>query len=172
MSKRNAQLHVEILIDNEPIMAKEFLFNLENNDLVFKSEKNQDMAGGAVSAILGSLLPLGIELFSSLLNRGRGSGIYGGAIPKKSELNKKKHDVKILDKKTKTMLKQFKTNALGGALLTDAGFFKDVLKLQNDIKGNGLYANGISAGNGLYAKGISADGVYGGQLNGCNYING
>lgn len=166
MPKRNAQLHVEILIDDEPIIAKEFLFDLDNNDLIFKSENNQNLEGGFLPALLGSLLPIGIDIFSKLLDRGNGiygNGLYGGEIPKKSELKKKKHDVKVFDKKTKQLLKRFKTNSLGGALITDPKFFKNILNLENEIK---------NEGQGLYAQGISANGVYGGQVGNYQFING
>jgi hypothetical protein len=165
---KNVKIHVEIMIDDMPIVAKEFLFDLKDNDLIFKSDKKQ-MEGGFIGPLLASLIPLGVDLFTGLLQRGR--GIYGngflegnGINPK--DLKKNIHEVKIFDKKNKTLIKKFKTNPLGGALLSDPKFFKKLLSLENEIKGKGLYAAGVSAGNGLYAAGTC-----GGSIGSNQFIN-
>jgi hypothetical protein len=156
--KKDVKLHVELYLDDQPLLAKEFMFDLEKNDLIFKSDKKQKMEGGFIGPLLTSLLPMGIELFSNLLTRG--NGIYGAGFLEgngvnQKDLKKKVHEVKVFDKKSKNLLKKFKTTPLGGALLHDPKFFKQLIFMKDHIGGRGLYAAG----------------VYGGQIGSNQYIN-
>ena len=164
MSK-NGKISIHITIDDKPIMSKSYLFDLNNNDLVFKNTKKSDMQGGWIAPLLTSLIPLGIDLFGKLLSKG--NGMYGGnfleenGVDKKT-LKKKIHNVKIFDNKG-SLIHKFKTSPLGGALLSDDKFFKNILSLNN--QGQGMYAQG------MYAEGMYAKGVYGGSVGQNQYIN-
>ena len=157
--------NVNITLNGKGINSADYEY--KGGELTFKND-GAGISGGFIGSLLASLIPLGVDLFTGLLGKKfGGNGIAAMGISA-GDLKKKIHNVKISNK-AGDHLKTFKVCTLGGALLSDSKFFKELLGardlLQEKKTGKGLYAAG------LYAKGISAGKMGGGSIGGNSFIN-
>lgn len=161
----------KITIDGIPVKHK---FHYEDNDLHLPSPK-----GGFIGSLLGSLIPIGIDLISGLFKKKSANGVYGQGMVESN--NNHKHLLKIF--KNKAVVGEHEISPEAGAILMDKNLIKmihkhkgDLEKVAHGVYGEGVYAQGAASsmhgGSQISMNAVKTGvGVYGGRVGSLENIN-
>ena len=156
----------KITIDGIPVKHK---FHYSNEDLHLPTPK-----GGFIGSLLGSLIPIGIDLISGLFKKKSANGVYGGMIQNNAN---HKHMLKIY--RNKAQVGEHEITPEAGAILMDKKLIKMIHKHKDDLErvANGVYGEGMHAQSACGGSQISMNalktgvGLKGGRIGDLKNIN-